>query len=71
LFEKLAIPDFDAHNKVHVRLSKLSQQAHEATEHDQETDLKGIVDELEHLAARTWNLTDDELADVRSSLLEK
>ena len=70
LFEKLALPDFDAQNRSHLRLSKLSKQAHEATAHHEKAELKGIVEEIEQLAARTWKLTDDELADVRSSLAE-
>jgi SAM-dependent methyltransferase len=71
LFEKLAIPDFDAQNKSHVRLSKLSKQAHETTNRHEETELKLIVEEIEQVAAETWELTGNELADVRSSLADK
>ncbi len=70
LFEKLAIPDFDAQNKVHTGLSKLSKQAHDATDHDQQAELTRIGEEIDELACKTWNLKDDELADVKSSLLE-
>jgi methylase of polypeptide subunit release factors len=70
LFEKLAIPEFDPRNKSHLRLSKLSKDAHDATARHQEPELKSIVEEIEELAATAWKLTDDELADVRSSLSE-
>jgi len=70
LFEKLAVPDFDGHDKLHRRLSVLSKSAHDATRTHEAAELARITDEIDHLAATVWKLSDDELRDVKSSIAD-
>ncbi len=70
LFEKLAIPDYDAHNKIHRRLSELSKEAHEALRDNETADVARITDEIDQLAAASWDLSDEEIRDVKFSIAE-
>lgn len=70
LFEKLAIPDFDTHNKVHRRLAELSKEAHDAVRHNGTADVAHISDEIDHLSAAVWDLSDEEIRDVKFSIAE-
>jgi hypothetical protein len=70
LFENLAIPDFDSHNKIHRRLAVLSKEAHDATSRGEMGDVARITDEIDHLAATTWNLSDEEMRDVKFSIAD-
>jgi len=57
-----AVPGFNRRNAVHRRLSALSQEAHELAAKGIEgaARLREVEDEIDHLAARLWGLTEEE-----------
>ena len=67
---KACIPQFSSNNQVHLRLSALSQQAHEATAAENTVQVQVIEAEVDRLAAQLWGLTDAELRDIQASLEE-
>ena len=70
VIERLRIPRFDRKNPVHLRLAELSMQAHEAAKIGDEMRLREIEAEIDLLAAKLWNLSDDELREIQESLSE-
>ena len=70
IMENINIPKFNAENKIHLRLSELSQQAHSAAKLGIKGRIKDIEEEIDFLAASLWGLTRDELKGIKSSLAE-
>jgi len=70
ILEHILIPRFDLKNPVHLRLAELSMQAHEAGRIGDEMRLREIEAEIDLLAAKLWNLSDDELREIQESLSE-
>jgi hypothetical protein len=70
ILEHIRIPRFDRKNPVHLRLSELSKQAHEAAKVGDETRLREIEAEIDRQAAKLWGLSDDELREIQQSLRE-
>jgi len=70
VLDKARIPRFDRKNPVHLRLAELSMQAHEAGRIGDEMRLREIEVEIDLLAAKLWNLSDDELREIQESLSE-
>jgi hypothetical protein len=70
ILEHIRIPRFDRKNPVHLRLSELSKQAHEAAKVGDEMRLREIEAEIDRQAAKLWGLSDDELRDIQQSLAE-
>jgi len=70
ILEHIRIPRFDRKNPVHLRLAELSMQAHEAGRIGDEMRLREIEVEIDLLAAKLWNLSDDELREIQESLSE-
>jgi SAM-dependent methyltransferase len=70
ILKRIRIPRFDPKNRVHRRLADLSARAHEAARHDDGRALTGLEAEVDRFAARLWELTDEELAEIRRSLRE-
>jgi len=68
IMENINIPKFNADNKIHLRLSELSQQAHSAAELGIRGRIKDIEEEIDHLAASLWGLIREELKGIKSSL---
>ena len=62
------IPDYEADNHFQSQLAKQSQQAHAAAEAGES--VVEIEAEVDRLAAKLWELTDDELKDIQESLAE-
>jgi len=70
ILEHIRIPRFDPKNPVHFRLAELSQAAHEAAKVGDGLRLREIEAEIDLLAAKLWNLSDDELREIQESLAE-
>jgi methylase of polypeptide subunit release factors len=70
ILENIAVPRFSQKDKIHSRLAELSDAAHKATAKDDNAEVKGIEDEVDHWAARLWGLSDEELAEIKRSLEE-
>lgn len=70
ILEHIRIPRFDRKNEFHLRLSELSEQAHEAVHVGDDEKLKQIEEEIDRTAAKIWGLTDEELMEIQESLRE-
>jgi len=70
LLENVRIPKFDPNNKLHLRLSELSQRAHELAKNGEENGLKEVEEEIDEVSAEIWGLTEGELKDIKLSLEE-
>ncbi len=51
-------------------LVDLSEAAHKATASGEADEVKKIEEEVDRVAAKLWELTDEELSEIRSSLME-
>lgn len=65
------IPRFDSANPVHLRLSDLSQAAHEAAARADDKRVAEIEAEVDEAAAELWGLTPRELAVIQKALRER
>jgi hypothetical protein len=70
VLDYVAVPEFDPGNSIHARLAKLSQQAHKLAEVHDENALTEIEAQVNQAAAELWDITDQELEDIRRSLEE-
>jgi hypothetical protein len=68
LLQHIRIPSFDPGNKLHLRLSGLSEEAHKGA--TKGNDVSEIEAEIDDLAAEIWGLTKEELKEIKSSLEE-
>ena len=66
----VAVARFAANNKTQCRLASLSEAAHVATAAGDAGALPGIEHGIDRTAARLWNLSDDDLAEIYRSLEE-
>ncbi len=70
ILRHVGIPTFQQKDKVHKRLAELSEEAHKATKADREAEIKEIEDQIDEYAAKLWDLTEEELAEIKQSLEE-
>jgi hypothetical protein len=66
ILENISIPKFNKENPLHVKLAKLSMKAHALTEKGE--DVSSIETEIDDAAAKFWNISDSELAEIKKSL---
>lgn len=64
------LPTFSKNSENHHKLSELSQFAHNATAEGNITEVARIEKEIDKQATKLWNLTDEELAEIKRSLEE-
>jgi len=76
LLENIKIPKFDPKNPFHQKLSQLSQKAHEIAKkiyeenrEDLKENLKKIEEEIDKTVAKLYDITDDELKEIRKCLM--
>ena len=70
IFDLLAIPPYSEGNKTHTRLAELSEAAHKAAAKGNSAEVKRIEEEIDGWAAKLWNLSDKELAEMKRALEE-
>ena len=70
ILENLRVPKFSEKNRIHVRLAELSAAAHKFASSGDQAEVKRIEDQVDRVAAKLWDLTDEELSEIRSSLEE-
>ncbi len=70
VLDNINIPKFDSSNKLHGELAEFSQQAHQAAAEDKQEQVAKIEEQINRLAARLWNLTDEEVNEITLSLQE-
>lgn len=71
ILEHVGIPRMDRGNATHVKLSRLSLEAHAACLDGEIDRVESIQQEIDLLSASLWGLTDKEVFDVRASLQEE
>jgi SAM-dependent methyltransferase len=70
IVENIRIPKFDSKNSVHIKLVKLSEQAHKLAEANDEKALGLVEDKIDSAAGELWALTADELSEIKKALIE-
>lgn len=70
ILENLRIAKFLEKNRAHLKLADLSESAHEAAASGEAGEMKKIEEEVDRVAAKFWDLSDEELAEIRASLEE-
>ena len=70
VLKNINIPIFSKATRGHLKLVELSEAAHRAAEAGDTAEVKQIEEEVDHWAAKLWELSDEELAEIRSSLEE-
>jgi len=70
ILDHIRIPKYDPADPVHRALAETSKEAHQAAAQGDEARLREIEERIDTLAARLWNLTDKELAEIHRSLAE-
>jgi len=70
VLDNVNIPKFNSENSLHLKLAELSEKAHEAANTDDQKSIKLIEEEIDNLSAQIWELTSEELKEIRSSLEE-
>jgi SAM-dependent methyltransferase len=70
VLDNVQVPPFEDDNHLHMKLTGLSEVAHEATAARDTARVQGIEEEIDQLAAELWGLTAKELADIKRSLEE-
>lgn len=76
VLEHVAVPKFDSDKSAHVALADLSQRAHavaarlaaEPNDKEAKRELDRIQNQIDHVAAELWGLTDAELEEIRKAL---
>ncbi len=67
---RIALPKFDSKNETHKALAAASKAAHRAAAKGKDEQVREAEEEIDTLAARIWNLSDDEVQDIKDSLRE-
>jgi hypothetical protein len=70
VLKNINIQKYSEKDKRHARLSELSKSAHKAAQKGHADEVGKIEHEIDHLAAKLWGLSDDELAEIMQSLEE-
>jgi hypothetical protein len=68
VLRNISVPTFKPKDEAHRRLCELSMSIHEAVRRGDRSMTLARLDELDAAAANLWNLSDRELASIRSSL---
>lgn len=68
ILENIRVPKYDQSSQTHKDLARLSKQCHEKVAAG--IGVTDLEDQIDHLAAELWGLTEEELEDIRNSLEE-
>jgi SAM-dependent methyltransferase len=68
VLKHIKIPRFDAKNELHVHLSDLSKKAHELVSQGSTAELKRVQDEIDGKVSELYELTEQEMNEVKQSL---
>jgi hypothetical protein len=70
IITRINLPKFDPKNETHKALAAASKAAHKAAAKGKDEQVREAEEEIDTLAARIWNLSDDEMQDIKDSLRE-
>ena len=68
LMKMISIRGFDRSNPLHNRLADLSKKAHHLAQQNKDEELKEIEEEIDKTVAQLYDITEDELKDIKNSL---
>jgi hypothetical protein len=68
ILEHIAISKYQSENALHRELARLSKSCHQKTAAD--IDVRDLEEQIDELAAELWDLTKDELKEIKESLEE-
>ncbi len=68
ILTRIALPKFDPHSETHKALAAASKAAHKAAAKGKTEQVMEAEEKIDCLAARVWNLTDEEMQDIKDSL---
>jgi hypothetical protein len=71
ILENVKIPRFSAKNATHQKLAELSQEAHRAAATGDRGKVAIAEQEIDRTVRRLWGLSDDEMEDIRGSLIDR
>jgi SAM-dependent methyltransferase len=63
-------PRFSPKKRLHQQLAEISEAAHQAAAVGNEAELRRLEEEIDTCVARLWDLSDEELLDIKQSLEE-
>jgi hypothetical protein len=70
ILARVQVPRFDGRNKLHTRLSNLSQTCHSAAHAGDLTQVAALEAQIDEAVAKLWGVTDDELKAIQDALAE-
>ena len=68
ILKNIKIPKYSNKNSIHSQLSALSKQCHEAVSKGDTEILKKLEIEVDKMAAKLWNISDNELVAIQNAL---
>ena len=68
ILTRLAIPKYDSKSDLHKALARASKAAHKAVAKEQQDKVHEIEEQIDAWVSQLWNLSGDELADIKGSL---
>lgn len=70
VLENVCIPRFKSDDRLHASLSECSLKAHSFAGKDMVPDVTAVEEEIDRLACKVWDLTTEELSEIKRSLEE-
>ncbi len=70
IITRITLPKYDPKNETHKALAAASKTAHRAAARGKDNQVREAEEEIDQLAAEIWNLSDDEMQDIKDSLRE-
>jgi len=70
VLRRARIPKFDPQNSLHLRLTELSEKAHELAKRNDSKALSNVEEEIDQRAAELWDITKTELEEIKRCLAE-
>ena len=70
VLQNIRIPKFDHKNKLHLALAELSKEAHKVAKIEAEEKLKEIEEKIDQISTQIWEITINELKEIKLSLEE-
>lgn len=70
VLNNINVPQFSKRNSLHSRLAELSMAAHVAAISGDPTEIVSIEEKIDKVSAKLWDLSDEDLAEIKRSLEE-
>jgi len=64
----IKIPEYDAKNKIHAKLSALSKKAHQLASENNTYELSKVEEEIDKTVAELYGITDEEIKEIKKTL---